>query len=51
MARKEGSLSGEMRMRVNAHCARKGNKTRRNYKKACAAFDKWRKEVRPMKPP
>ena len=45
MARKEGSLSGEMRMRVNAHCSRKGNKTRRNYKKACAAFDKWRKEA------
>ena len=43
MARKEGSLGGEMRMRVKAHCASKSNKTRRNYMKACAAFDSWRK--------
>ena len=43
MARKEGSLSGEMRIRVNAHCASKGNKTKRNYKKACEKFDTWRK--------
>lgn len=44
MARKDGSLGGEMRIRVNDHCAGKGNKTKRNYKKACAAFDRWRKE-------
>ena len=43
MARKEGSLSGEMRIRVNAHCTNKGNKTKRNYKKACEKFDVWRK--------
>ena len=43
MTRKEGSLSGEMRIRVNAHCANKGNKTKRNYKKACEKFDVWRK--------
>lgn len=43
MARKEGSLSGEMRIRVNTHCANKGNKTKRNYKKACEKFDVWRK--------
>ena len=43
MARKEGSLSGEMRIRVNAHCANKGNKTKRNYKRACEKFDTWRK--------
>ena len=43
MARKEGSLGGEMRMRVKEHCASKSNKTRRNYMKACAAFDVWRK--------
>ena len=43
MSRKEGSLSGEMRIRVNAHCANKGNKTKRNYKKACEKFDTWRK--------
>ena len=45
MARKEGSLGGEMRMRVKAHCCTKSNKTRRNYMKACAAFDVWRKHV------
>lgn len=43
MARKEGSLGGEMRMRVKAHCTTKSNKTKRNYMKACAAFDTWRK--------
>ena len=45
MARKEGSLGGEMRMRINEHCKNKSNKTRRNYLKACASFDKWRKSV------
>lgn len=45
MARKEGSLGGEMRMRVNAHCATKSNYTRRNYLRACAKFDTWRKEA------
>ena len=45
MKTKEGSLRGEMRMRVNAHCANKGNKTRRNYKRACAKFDAWRKDA------
>lgn len=45
MARKEGSLGCEMRMRINAHCKSKSNKTRRNYLKACAAFDRWRKEA------
>ena len=45
MARKEGSLGGEMRMRVKAHCATKSNKTKRNYTKACAAFDLWRKST------
>lgn len=45
MARKEGSLGGEMRMRINEHCKSKSNKTRRNYLKACASFDKWRKSV------
>ena len=45
MARKEGSLGGEMRMRINEHCKSKSNKTRRNYLKACASFDKWRKNV------
>ena len=45
MARKEGSLGGEMRMRVKEHCATKSNKTKRNYMKACAAFDAWRKSV------
>lgn len=44
MARKEGSLGGEMRMRVNAHCANKGNRTKSNYKRACEKFDAWRKE-------
>ena len=43
MARKEGSLGGEMRMRIKEHCATKSNKTKRNYMKACAAFDIWRK--------
>ena len=43
MARKAGSLGGEMRMRINEHCKNKSNKTRRNYLKACASFDKWRK--------
>ena len=43
MARKVGSLGGEMRMRINEHCKNKSNKTRRNYLKACASFDKWRK--------
>ena len=45
MARKEGSLGGEMRIRVNNHCTNKGNKTRRNYKRACEKFDSWRKET------
>lgn len=45
MARKEGSLGGEMRMRVNEHCAQKSNKTKRNYKRACDSFDVWRKEA------
>ena len=45
MARKEGSLGGEMRIRINEHCKTKSNKTRRNYLKACASFDKWRKSV------
>ena len=45
MARKEGSLGGEMRIRINEHCRTKSNKTRRNYLKACASFDKWRKSV------
>lgn len=45
MARKEGALGGEMRMRINEHCKTKSNKTRRNYLKACASFDKWRKSV------
>ena len=33
MARKEGSLGGEMRMRIKEHCATKSNKTKRNYTK------------------
>ena len=45
MARKLGSLGGEMRMRINEHCKSKSNKARRNYLKACASFDKWRKSV------
>lgn len=45
MERKKGSLGGEMRMRVNQHCANLSNKTRRNYLKACASFDTWRKEA------
>ena len=45
MARKEGSLGGEMRMRIKEHCATKSNKTKRNYTKACAAFDLWRKSA------
>lgn len=45
MARKEGSLGGEMRMQVNDHCKTKSNKTRRNYIRACESFDKWRKSV------
>ena len=45
MARKEGSLGGEMRMRVKEHCSTKSNKTKRNYTKACAAFDLWRKSA------
>ena len=32
-------------MRINEHCKNKSNKTRRNYLKACASFDKWRKSV------
>lgn len=43
MARKEGSLGGEMRIRIREYCASKSNKTKRNYVKACASFDKWRK--------
>ena len=45
MARKAGSLGGEMRMKVKEHCATKSNKTKRNYMKACAAFDTWRKNA------
>ena len=45
MERKPGSLGGEMRMRVNEHCRTLSNHTRRNYIKACAAFDKWRKNA------
>lgn len=45
MGRKPGSLGGEMRMRVNEHCRMLSNHTRRNYLRACAAFDKWRKEA------
>lgn len=45
MARKEGSLGGEMRMRVRKHCTTKSNKTKRNYMKACSSFDMWRKGV------
>lgn len=45
MARKEGSLGGKMRMRINAHCKTKSNKTRRNYLKASETFDRWRKEA------
>jgi hypothetical protein len=32
-------------MRVREHCATKSNKTKRNYMKACAAFDTWRKSA------
>lgn len=45
MGRKPGSLGGEMRMRVNEHCRTLSNHTRRNYLRACAAFDRWRKEA------
>lgn len=45
MARKAGSLGGEMRMRISSHCEKKSNKTRWNYIKACGNFDKWRKSV------
>lgn len=45
MARKQGSLGGEMRMRVREHCITKSNKTKRNYTKACTAFDAWRKSA------
>ena len=45
MGRKEGSLGGEMRLRINAHCKDKSNKAKRNYKRACEAFDTWRKET------
>lgn len=45
MGRKAGSLGGEMRMRINAHCTKQSNHTRKNYKRACAQFDKWRKET------
>ena len=38
-----GSLGGEMRMRVRAHCADKSKYTRRNYLHACRLFDEWRK--------
>ena len=45
MSAKKGSLGGEMRMRINEHCINKSNKTRRNYLKSCASFDKWRKDA------
>ena len=43
--RNRGSLGGEMRMRVKAHCKDKSNHTRANYMHACKSFDDWRKEA------
>lgn len=38
-----GAISGIMRSRVKAHTHTMSSKTRRNYLRACAAFDTWRK--------
>ena len=40
-----GSLGGEMRMRVKAHCKDKSNHTKSNYLHACKSFDVWRKDA------
>lgn len=45
MKRNPGSLGGEMRMRVNAHCRNLSNHTKSNYMHACKTFDTWRKEA------
>ena len=38
-----GAIGGIMRSRVKAHTHTMSSKTRRNYLRACAAFDTWRK--------
>ena len=40
-----GSLGGEMRMRVKAHCKNLSNHTKSNYMHACKSFDTWRKSA------
>lgn len=45
MKKNAGSLGGEMRMRIKAHCKDKSNHTRANYMHACKSFDSWRKEA------
>lgn len=40
-----GSLGGEMRMRVKAHCKNMSNHTKSNYMHACKSFDAWRKDA------
>lgn len=41
-----GSIGGMMRSRVKLHTKNMSAKTRRNYIRACAAFDRWRKGER-----
>lgn len=38
-----GSIGGTMRSRVKTHTRHMSNKTKRNYIRACSAFDTWRK--------
>ena len=40
-----GSLGGEMRMRVKAHCRNLSNHTKSNYMHAIKSFDSWRKDA------
>ena len=44
-SRNRGSLGGEMRMRVKAHCKDKSSHTKTNYLHACKSFADWRKEA------
>lgn len=41
-----GAIGGMMRSRVREHTKQLSTKTRRNYTRACAAFDRWRKGER-----
>lgn len=49
MAKKEkhrqGSLHGQMRRTVKAHTKNLSNHTRKSYMRACANFEKWRREA------